>query len=54
MDGLRDEDLVDDGPEFADLNLRVERVFDGVWMIARTDSVAFDEFNDLRRRFLDP
>lgn len=52
MDDLREEDLVDDDQELEELNMRIERVAEGVWMVARTDDVEFDEFNDLQRRLI--
>lgn len=56
IDDLRDESLVEkeNGElEVDDCTLRVERVVEGVWIVARTDDVDFEDFNELRSRVVD-
>lgn len=56
IDDLREEDLVDvdqDGIDVETCSLRVERVAEGTWIVARTDAVDFESFNDLRARVIE-
>lgn len=56
IDDLREEDLVQvasDGIDVENCSLRVERVAEGIWIVARTDAVDFESFNALRARVIE-